>query len=160
MARSKPTARARPAPRTGSRRTRSPRRARTTRPVEAVPVTAAELRALQRELETRLAARRQPQRRTKGARSAAQAGPLRWNPDPEEVQKSVAQLVLTLVEFLRQLMERQAIRRMDSGTLTEKEVEAVGLALMRLEETVRDIGARFGLTPEDLNIDLGVIKLR
>lgn len=85
---------------------------------------------------------------------------MRWNPDPEDVQKSVAQLVLTLVEFLRQLMERQAIRRMDAGTLTDKEVEAVGLALMRLEETVRDIAARFGLTPDDLNLDLGVIKLR
>jgi hypothetical protein len=85
---------------------------------------------------------------------------MRWNPEPEDVQKSVAQLVLTLVEFLRQLMERQAIRRMDAGTLTDKEVEAVGLALMRLEETVRDIAARFGLTPEDLNLDLGVIKLR
>jgi len=84
---------------------------------------------------------------------------MRWNPDPDDVQRSVAQLVLTLVEFLRQLMERQAIRRMEQRTLTKKEVEAVGLALMRLERTVRDIGQRFGLTPEDLNIDLGPIKL-
>jgi len=67
----------------------------------------------------------------------------------------VAQLVLTIVEFLRRLMERQAIRRMEQKTLTRKEVEAVGLALMRLEETIRDIGKRFGLSPEDLNIDLG-----
>jgi hypothetical protein len=80
---------------------------------------------------------------------------MRWNPEPEDVQKSVAQLVLTLVEFLRRLMERQAIRRMEEKTLTRKEVEAVGLALMRLEETIRDIGARFGLSPEDLNLDLG-----
>lgn len=86
--------------------------------------------------------------------------PLRWNPDPEDVQKSVAQLVLTIVEFLRQLMERQAIRRMEAQTLSDKEVEAVGLALMRLEETVREIGARFGLTPEDLNLDLGGLRLR
>jgi hypothetical protein len=71
------------------------------------------------------------------------------------VQRSVAQLVLTIVEFLRKLMERQAIRRMEQKTLTKKEVEAVGRALMRLEETVREIGARFGLTPEDLNLDLG-----
>lgn len=81
--------------------------------------------------------------------------PARWNPDPEEVQRSVAQLVLTIVEFLRRLMERQAIRRMEQKTLTRKEVEAVGTALMRLEETIRDIGAKFGLSPEDLNLDLG-----
>ena len=67
----------------------------------------------------------------------------------------MAQLVLTIVEFLRRLMERQAIRRMEQKTLTRKEVEAVGVALMRLEETVGDIGKRFGLTPEDLNLDLG-----
>jgi len=80
---------------------------------------------------------------------------LRWNPEPEDVQRSVAQLVLTIVEFLRRLMERQAIRRMEQKTLTRKEVEDVGRALMQLEETIRDIGARFGLTPEDLNLDLG-----
>ena len=80
---------------------------------------------------------------------------MRWNPEPDDVQKSVAQLVLTIVEFLRRLMERQAIRRMEQKTLTPKEVEAVGLALMRLEETIRDIGKKFGLTPEDLNLDLG-----
>jgi hypothetical protein len=67
----------------------------------------------------------------------------------------VAKLVLTLVEFLRQLLERQAIRRMEADTLTPEEVEAIGTALMRLEETVRDLGARFGLKPEDLNLDLG-----
>ena len=81
----------------------------------------------------------------------------RWNADPEDVQRSVARLVLSLVEFLRQLMERQAIRRMDAGTLTDDEIEAVGQALMRLEETVRDIAARFDLAPEDLNLDLGPI---
>jgi hypothetical protein len=79
----------------------------------------------------------------------------RWNADPEDVQRSVARLVLTLVEFLRQLMERQAIRRMEAQTLTPEETERIGLALMRLEETIRDIGARFGLAPEDLNLDLG-----
>jgi hypothetical protein len=81
----------------------------------------------------------------------------RWNADPEDVRRSVAKLVLTLVEFIRQLLERQAIRRMDAGTLTAEEIEAVGLALMRLEETVRDIGQQFGLSPEDLNLDLGPI---
>jgi hypothetical protein len=67
----------------------------------------------------------------------------------------VAKLVLTLVEFIRQLLERQALRRVDAGTLTAEQTEAVGLALMRLEETVRDIATQFGLAPEDLNLDLG-----
>jgi hypothetical protein len=120
---------------TGAKSRRPSRRSRR-RQVAATPVTAAELRALKREIEKR-------------------ATPARWNPDPDEVQKSVAQLVLTIVEFLRRLMERQAIRRMEQRTLTRKEVEAVGVALMKLEETVRDIGAKFGLTPEDLNLDLG-----
>jgi len=129
----------RPSPKRRARgRTKSRRASRAQRrsPVSAVPVTAAELRALRKELERRSA-------------------PLRWNPDVDDVQRSVAQLVLTIVEFLRKLMERQAIRRMEQRTLTRKEVEAVGVALMRLEETVREIGARFGLGPEDLNLDLG-----
>jgi hypothetical protein len=75
------------------------------------------------------------------------------------VQRSVVKLVLTLVEFLRQLMERQAIRRMEAGTITAEETEAIGLALMRLEETVRSLGAQFDLKPEDLNLDIGVGKL-
>jgi hypothetical protein len=82
-------------------------------------------------------------------------GPGRWNADPDDVQRSVARLVLALVEFLRKLMERQAIRRMEAGTLTPEQVEAIGVALMRLEETLRELAARFGLTPEDLNLDLG-----
>jgi hypothetical protein len=81
----------------------------------------------------------------------------RWNADPDDVQRSVARLVLALVEFLRKLMERQAIRRMEAGTMTSGEVESVGQALMRLEETVRDIAARFDLKPEELNLDLGPI---
>jgi hypothetical protein len=87
-------------------------------------------------------------------RQAAAVAP-RWNADPEEVQKSVARLVLALVEFLRKLMEKQAIRRMEAGTLTDDEVENVGLALMKLEETLHDIADRFGLAPDDLNLDLG-----
>ena len=82
-------------------------------------------------------------------------GAARWNADPADVQRSVAKLVLTLMEFLRKLLERQAIRRMESRTLTEAEVEAVGLALMRLEETLRMMGERFGLAPDELNLDLG-----
>jgi phosphoribosylaminoimidazole-succinocarboxamide synthase len=87
-------------------------------------------------------------------RRVAEEAP-RWNADPEDVQRSVAKLVLTLVEFLRKLMERQAIRRMEHETLTPEEVEAVGLALMRLEETIQDMARQFGLDPDDLNLDLG-----
>ena len=79
----------------------------------------------------------------------------RWNADPEEVQRSVARLVLTLMEFLRQLFEKQTIRRMEQGTLTAEETEKLGVALMRLEDTVRDLAGRFGLSPEELNLDLG-----
>jgi len=90
-------------------------------------------------------------------RFANNSGPPRWNADPEDVRKSVAKLVLTLVDFIRQLLERQAIRRMEAGTLTDEQTESVGLALMRLEEAVREIGAQFGLAPEDLNLDLGPV---
>jgi hypothetical protein len=126
------------------------------RPVAAAAVSARELRALRDEIERRVhtqtAATAGKQRTAAAGRGAA---PLRWNPEPEEVQKSVVQLVLTIVELLRRLMERQAIRRMEQKTLTRKEVEVVGEALMKLEETVRDIGAKFGLTAEELNLDLG-----
>lgn len=88
-------------------------------------------------------------------RNLPPAGAARWNVDPEDVQRSVAKLVLTLMEFLRKLLERQAIRRMEARTLTPAEVEAVGLALMRLEETLRVMAERFGLTSDDLNLDLG-----
>jgi hypothetical protein len=90
-------------------------------------------------------------------RAAAGASPLRWNADPDDVQRSVAKLVLTLVEFIRQLLERQAIRRMESRTLTPEQTEDVGRALMKLEETVRDIAANFGLSPDELNLELGPI---
>jgi hypothetical protein len=69
----------------------------------------------------------------------------------------VVKLVLTLVEAVRQLLERQAIRRMENDTLTNEETEAIGLALMRLDETVRDLASQFDLAPEDLNLDLGPI---
>lgn len=88
-------------------------------------------------------------------RTAASMPAARWNADPEDVRRSVAKLVLTLVEFLRRLMERQAIRRMEAGTLAADEIERVGLALMKLEETLRDLAGKFGLAPEDLNLDLG-----
>ena len=92
-------------------------------------------------------------RRKEVERRAEQAP--RWNADPKDVQKSVARQVLALIEFLRKLLEKQAIRRMDAGTLTPEETEAIGVALMRLEETVHELARRFGLKPEDLNLDLG-----
>jgi len=89
------------------------------------------------------------------ARASEARQPPRWNADPDDVQRSVAKLVLALVEFLRKLMERQAIRRMEAGTLTPEEIESVGQALMKLEETVHRMAQQFGLRPEELNLDLG-----
>ena len=83
----------------------------------------------------------------------------RFQPDPEDVQRSVARLVLALVEFLRKLLERQAIRRMENDTLSAEEIERIGVSLMQLEETVHALAAQFGLEPEDLNLDLGPVKL-
>ncbi len=122
------------------RRSRTPPGRRRGRPAAAprvVAVRSRELAALRAELA----------RRT--------ARPPRWNADPEDVQRSVARLVLALVEFLRKLFERQAIRRMQAGTLTPAQTEAIGLALMRLEATVRQLARRFGLRPDELNVDLG-----
>jgi len=81
--------------------------------------------------------------------------PSRINVDPEGVEQGLAQLVLTLVEFVRQLLERQAVRRMEGGSLTDEEVERVGLALMTLEHKVHELADQFGLRPGDLNINLG-----
>jgi hypothetical protein len=91
------------------------------------------------------------------ARVERRSTPARWNADPEDVRRSVMQLVLTLVDFIRQVMERQALRRMDEGSLTPEEIERVGLALMRLEETVNELARQAGLEPKDLNLDLGPI---
>jgi hypothetical protein len=88
-------------------------------------------------------------------RTTRNAEPARWNASPEEAQRSVAKLVLALIEFLRKLLERQAIRRMEAGTLAPQEVESIGVALMRLEETIRELAQRFNLDLEDLNLDLG-----
>jgi hypothetical protein len=121
---------------------RNPRRGRVVAKAGGLTVTeVAELKELRKQLE----------------RSAADQSPLRWNANPEDVQRSVAQLVLTLVDFIRKLLERQAIRRMEGGTLTEQQTEDVGRALMRLEETTHDIAAKFGIKPDDLNLDLGPV---
>lgn len=89
------------------------------------------------------------------ARLQSAAKPSRWNAEPDDVRRSVGKLVLTLVEFIRRVLERQAIRRHEQGTLTPAETEAVGMALMRLEETISEMAATFGLDPKDLNLELG-----
>jgi len=91
------------------------------------------------------------------AQVAAASRPPRWNADPEDVKRSVLKLVLTLVEFVRQLLERQAIRRMENGTLTDEETDSVGLALMRLQETILDLAQQFDIDPAELNLDLGPV---
>jgi hypothetical protein len=89
--------------------------------------------------------------------SVAAANPPRWNANPDDVRRSVLKLVLTLVELIRQLLERQAIRRMEAGTLSDDETESVGLALMRLQETILDLAKQFDISPEELNLDLGPV---
>ena len=74
--------------------------------------------------------------------------------DPDTVGRDLWRLVLTIVELLRQLMERQALRRVDVGDLSDETVERLGLGLMRLEEAMEELREYFGLQPEDLNIDL------
>jgi hypothetical protein len=89
------------------------------------------------------------------ARRATIAKPVRWNARPEDAQRALAKLLLALAEFLRKLLERQAIRRMDAGSLTPAQIEAMGLALMRLERTIVELARRFKIRPEELNLDLG-----
>ncbi len=104
--------------------------------------------------------RTKPRRTKKSAalsRRSRRPPAFRWNPDPEDVQRSVVQLVLGLVEFIRKLMERQAIRRVEEKSLTPEEIENVGLALMKLEQTVHLIAKRFKIDPKELNLDLGPI---
>jgi hypothetical protein len=79
----------------------------------------------------------------------------RINADPERLEKGLAQLVMTLVELLRQLMERQALRRIEGGTLAPDEVERLGETLMLLEERMEELKEQLGLSDEDLNLDLG-----
>ena len=75
--------------------------------------------------------------------------------DPESVARDLFKLVLTIIELVRQLMEAQALRRVDQGDLTEDQVEALGLGLCRLEEAMEELKDRYDLTTADLNIDLG-----
>jgi hypothetical protein len=81
--------------------------------------------------------------------------PERVDLDADDIERGLAGLVLTLVEFLRQVLERQAIRRMEGGTLTDDEVERVGLALMRLEQKVGELADQFGLERDDIQLRIG-----
>jgi len=90
-----------------------------------------------------------------GDRRFADALTRRVNADPESVERGLAQLVLTIVELLRQLMERQALRRIDGGALSDEQVERLGATFMELDRRMEELREQFGLTEEDLNLDLG-----
>lgn len=75
--------------------------------------------------------------------------------EPDTVERDLVKLVLTIVELLRQLMERQAVRRFDTGELTEEQEERIGLTLMLLDDRMTELRERYDLRPEDLNLDLG-----
>jgi hypothetical protein len=87
--------------------------------------------------------------------AVARALPDRINADPERVEQGLARLVLTVIELLREVLEHQAVRRMDGGTLNDAEIERLGLALLKLKNRMDELKQVFGLTDEDLNIDLG-----
>jgi hypothetical protein len=80
---------------------------------------------------------------------------LRIDADPEHVERGLAGLVLTVVDLLRELMERQALRRMEAGTLDDTEIERLGQAFMKLNERMEELKSEFGVTDEDLNLNLG-----
>jgi hypothetical protein len=87
--------------------------------------------------------------------------PSRIRVDPENVRNGLMQLVLTLVEVIRELLERQAMERIDGGSLTPEEIERLGLTFLRLSEEMDRLKQQFGFTDEDLNLDLGPLgKLR
>ena len=81
--------------------------------------------------------------------------PSRINIDAESVEQGLAKLVLTLIEFIRRLLEAQALRRMEGTDLSPQQIEELGLALMKLEARMKDLKSEFGLSAEDLNVDLG-----
>ena len=85
--------------------------------------------------------------------------PERISADPEIVENGLAKLVLSIVELVRRLLEKQALRRMDSGNLTDEEIERLGNALMKLEEKMAELKRQFGLADEDLNLNLGPLKM-
>ncbi len=83
--------------------------------------------------------------------------PSRINIDAQSVEQGLAKLVLTLIEFIRRLLEKQAVRRMEGGDLSPEQIEELGLALMKLEAKLQELKTQFGLSDDDLNLDLGPI---
>jgi len=79
--------------------------------------------------------------------------------DPEIVENGLAKLVLSIIELIRRLLEKQALRRMDAGNLSEEEIERLGAALMKLEEKMNELKSTFGLSDADLNLKLGPVKM-
>jgi hypothetical protein len=124
----------------GAKGAKGARGARSGRPRLAVPAGTREIEAIRKQIE-----------------NVASARTPRWNADPDDVRRSVLKLVLTLVELIRQLLERQAIRRMEGGTLSEAETESVGLALMKLQDTIVELAKQFDISPDELNLDLGPV---
>jgi hypothetical protein len=93
--------------------------------------------------------------------AVAEGLPPRLNTDPDKVENGLAKLVLTLIEVLRKVLEHQAVRRMEGGHLSDEEVERLGVALLRLNDRMQDMKGIFGLSDDDLQIDLGPLgKLR
>ena len=120
------------------------KKSRSARPSSAGPSP-----AVARSGTARPSTRKGPRTRSSRTPRTSPRGPvLRWNPDPEDVQRSVVKLVLSLIEFIRKLMERQAIRRLEEKTLTPGEIENVGVALMKLEQTVHQIAQPLQAGPE------------
>jgi len=81
--------------------------------------------------------------------------PRRLETDPESVERDLFKLVLTIIELVRQLMEKQALRRVDEGDLSDEQIEDLGTGLMHLEQAMEELKSRYDLTSQDLNIDLG-----
>ena len=100
-------------------------------------------------------ARSQVDRLAADLREVAPSLPARIDASPDNIEAGVGKLVLTLIEFIRQILEHQAIRRMEGGSLEEDQMERLGLALMQLEDRLDDVRRSFGLECDDLNIDLG-----
>jgi len=86
---------------------------------------------------------------------AGSALPQRVNADPDKVERGLAKLVLTLIELLRQLLERQAIRRIEAGSLSDEEIERLGQTFLKLDARMGELKRAFGLGDEDLNLNLG-----
>ena len=85
--------------------------------------------------------------------------PERISADPDIVENGLAKLVMSIIELVRRLLEKQALRRMDAGNLSEEEIEKLGTALMKLEEKMNDLKRTFGLSNDDLNLKLGPVKM-